>query len=171
MSTPRLVLDTSVVLAALLDSRTAARRHACSSRRSATGLVQLVVSAPVMAEYRRTVDEHAAGSHLDDPLGFVLDLGAAAEQVEPTAVQVVKADPSDDVYPGTALAGHASYLATFDRRHLLPLRSLEGRARPDAGRRPSRPPRPGLTAPYAAPVPRRASSFARTSWATSSVIG
>ena len=44
---------------------------------------------------------------------------AAAERVEPTGVQVVKADPSDDVYLGTALAGQASYLATFDRRHLL----------------------------------------------------
>ena len=65
-----------------------------------------------MAEYRRTVEEHAAGSRLEDPLGLVLDLGAAAERVEPTVVQVVKADPSDDDCLGTALAGQASYLLT-----------------------------------------------------------
>ena len=41
-------------------------------------------------------------------------------------VRVVKADPSDDVYLGTALAGRASYLATFDRRHLLPLDPWRG---------------------------------------------
>lgn len=125
MSAPRLVLDASVVLAALL---TPNRRSAYCVLVEAigTGLVQLVVSAPVMAEYRRTVEEHAAGSHLDDPLGFVLDLGAAAEQVEPTSVQVVKADPSDDVYLGTALAGQASHLATFDRRHLLRLDPWKG---------------------------------------------
>ena len=112
MTVPRLVLDASVVLAALL---TPNRRSASCLLVEAIGtsLVQLVVSVPVMAEYRRTVEEHAAGSRLEDPLGLVLDLGAAAERVEPTGVQVVKADPSDDV-------------ATFDRRHLLPLDPWRG---------------------------------------------
>jgi predicted nucleic acid-binding protein len=125
VTVPRLVLDASVVLAALL---TPNRRSASCLLVEAIGtsLVQLVVSVPVMAEYRRTVEEHAAGSRLEDPLGLVLDLGAAAERVEPTGVQVVKADPSDDVYLGTALAGQASYLATFDRRHLLPLDPWKG---------------------------------------------
>lgn len=81
---------------------------------------------PVAAEYRRTVEEHAAESHLEDPLGLVLDLAAAAELVEPVEIRVVKADPSDDVYLGTAVAGRADYLATFDRRHLLPLDPFKG---------------------------------------------
>lgn len=125
MTAPRLVLDASVVLAALL---TPNRRSASCLLVEAvgTGLVQLVVSVPVMAEYRRTVEEHAAGSRLDDPLGFVLDLGAAAELAEPVEVRVVKSDPSDDVYLGTALAGRADYLATFDRRHLLRLDPWRG---------------------------------------------
>lgn len=125
MSAPRLVLDASVVLAALL---TPNRRSASCLLVEAVGAgtVQLVVSAPVVAEYRRTVEEHAAESHLDDPLGLVLDLAAAAELVEPVEVRVVKADPSDDVYLGTALAGRADYLATFDRRHLLPLDPFKG---------------------------------------------
>lgn len=125
MTAPRLVLDASVVLAALL---TPNRRSASCLLVEAigTGLIQLVVSVPVMAEYRRTVEEHAGGSRLEDPLGFVLDLGAAAERVEPVEVRVVQSDPSDDVYLGTALAGRASYLATFDRRHLLRLDPWRG---------------------------------------------
>ena len=96
MTVQRLVLDASVVLAVLLNPN---RRSASCLLVEAIGtsLVQLVVSVPVMAEYRRTVEEHAAGSRLEDPLGLVLDLGAAAERVEPTVVQVVKADPSGDV--------------------------------------------------------------------------
>jgi predicted nucleic acid-binding protein len=39
---------------------------------------------------------------------------------------VVAADPSDNVYLGTALAGRADFLATFDRRHLLPLDPFRG---------------------------------------------
>ncbi len=122
MSAPRLVLDASVVLAPLL---TPNRRSASCLLVEAVGAgtIPLVVSAPVVAEYRRTVGEHAAESHLDDPLGLVLDLAAAAEPVE---VRVVKADPSGDVYLGTALAGRADNFATFDRRHLLPLDPFKG---------------------------------------------
>jgi predicted nucleic acid-binding protein len=125
VSVPRLVLDASVVLAALL---TPNRRSASCLLVEAigAGTVQLVVSALVVAEYLRTVEEHGAESHLPDPGALVLDLTKAAELVAPIEVQVVKADPSDDVYLGTALAGRASYLATFDRRHLLPLDPWRG---------------------------------------------
>jgi len=125
VSAPRLVLDASVLLAALL---TPNRRSASCLLVEAigTGTVQLVVSAPVLAEYQRTVEEHGWESRLEDPLGLVLDLHAAAEWVEPAQVRVVKADPSDDVYLGTALAGRATFLATFDRRHLLPLDPWKG---------------------------------------------
>jgi uncharacterized protein len=125
LSAPRIVLDASVVLAAVLASN---RRSASCLLVEAvgSGAVVLVVSPPIVAEYRRTVEDHRSDAHLDDPLGLVLDLAAAAELVEPVPVQVVKADPSDDVYLGTALAGRASYLATFDRRHLLPLDPFKG---------------------------------------------
>lgn len=125
MSAPRLVLDASVVLAALL---TPNRRSASCLLVEAigTGTVQLVVSAAIVAEYRRTAGEHGAEAQIEDPLGLVLDLAVAAELVEPVEVRAVKADPTDDVYLGTALAGRAEYLATFDRRHLLPLDPFEG---------------------------------------------
>ncbi len=125
MSVPRLVLDASVVLAALL---TRNRRSASCLLIEAigTGTIRLIASVPVVAEYRRTVEEHGSESNLEDPLGLVLDLAVAAEMVEPVEVRVVKADPSDDVYLGTALAGRASHLATFDRRHLLRLDPWRG---------------------------------------------
>jgi predicted nucleic acid-binding protein len=72
------------------------------------------------------VEEHRSDAQIKDPLGLAFDLAAAAELVEPVPVQDVKADPSDDVYLGTALAGRAAYLATFDRRHLLPLDPFKG---------------------------------------------
>jgi predicted nucleic acid-binding protein len=78
VSGPRLVLDASVVLAALLSP----------TRRSASCLL--------------------------------------VEAIGTAEVRVVKSDPSDDVYLGTALPGRTTYLATFDRRHLLPLDPWRG---------------------------------------------
>lgn len=125
MTSARIVLDASVVLAAVL---TPNRRSASCLLVEAVGagLVRLVVSAPVVAEYRRVVQEHRRAAHVADPMGLVLDLAAAAEVVEPAEVHAVLADPSDDVYLGTALAGRAGYLATFDRRHMLPLDPFKG---------------------------------------------
>jgi predicted nucleic acid-binding protein len=125
VSATRIVFDASVVLAAVL---TPNRRSASCLLVEAvgTGALILVVSPPLLAEYRRTVEERRSDAQIKDPLGLVLDLAAAAELVEPVPVQAVKADPSDDVYLGTALAGRAAYLATFDRRRLLPLDPFKG---------------------------------------------
>ena len=125
MTTPRVVLDASVVLAAIL---TPNRRSASCLLVEAVGagLIRLVASTPVVAEYRRVVGEHEAAAQVADPVGLVIDLAAAAELVEPAEVMAVVADPSDDVYLGTAIAGRAAYLATFDRRHLLPLDPFRG---------------------------------------------
>lgn len=125
MSRPRLVLDASVVIAAALTSN---RGSASCLLAAAVGAreVELVVSPPVVAEYLRTAAEHAASAHIPEPVGFVLDLIAAAESVTPEPVEEVREDPSDDVYLGTALAGRAGYLVTFDRLHLLPLDPFRG---------------------------------------------
>ena len=42
------------------------------------------------------------------------------------AVEVVKADPSDDVYLATALAGGARWVVTGNTRHLTPLDGYAG---------------------------------------------
>jgi putative PIN family toxin of toxin-antitoxin system len=119
------VLDASVVIAAVL-SRNRASASCLLIEAAAAGVVRAIVSAPVVEEYRRKVQSVRARARIADPLGLVLDLVAVAESVEPTAVHAVAADPSDDVYLGTAMAGRADYLATFDRRHLLPLDPFKG---------------------------------------------
>jgi hypothetical protein len=121
----RLVLDASVVVAAAL---TANRSSASCLLVAAvgTGEVQLVVSPPVVAEYVRTVSEHAASARIPDPVALVMDLVGSAESVTPEPVNAVRDDPTDDVYLGTALAGRAAYLVTFDRAHLLPLDPYRG---------------------------------------------
>lgn len=121
----RLVLDASVVIAAALTSN----RSSASCLLAAavgTGEVRLVVSPPVVAEYVRAMAEHAAGAQIPDPVAFVLDLIGSAESVTPEPVIAVQDDPTDDVYLGTALAGRASHLVTFDRAHLLPLDPFRG---------------------------------------------
>lgn len=125
MSRHRLVLDASVILAAALTSN----RSSASCLLVAavgTGEVQLVVSPPVVAEYLRTITEHARSARIPDPVTFVLDLVGSAESVTPDPMSAVQEDPSDDVHLGTALAGRASYLVTFDRAHLLPLDPFRG---------------------------------------------
>jgi putative PIN family toxin of toxin-antitoxin system len=125
VSRPRLVLDASVVIAAAL---TPNRRSASCLVTAAvcSGRIELVVSPPVVAEYRRTIAEHAASARINEPAAFLEDLIAAAEPVTPEPVEAVRHDPTDDVYLGTALAGRADYLVTFDRAHLLVLDPFRG---------------------------------------------
>ncbi len=125
MSRRRLVLDASVVIAAALSPNRSSA--ACLLVAAVgTGEVQLVVSPPVAAEYLRTIAEHAGSARIPEPLAFVLDLIGAAETVTPAPVKAVREDPSDDVYLGTAVAGRADCLVTFDRAHLLVLDPFRG---------------------------------------------
>jgi predicted nucleic acid-binding protein len=63
-----------------------------------------------------------------DPEGFLAWLVDSAVMVAGDLPQInaVRADPSDDVYLATALAGAAPFLVTGDRRHLLTLREFAG---------------------------------------------
>jgi putative PIN family toxin of toxin-antitoxin system len=127
MTASRVVIDASVMLAAI---RARNRRSASCVviGMAALGELVAIVSAPIVAEYRRKASEPEVreASQVPDPLRFALDLVAVAESVEPVTVRVVKHDPSDDVYLGTALAGRADYLVTFERAHLLPLDPFRG---------------------------------------------
>ncbi len=123
----RVVLDASVVIAAVC----ARNRRSASCilvEAAAVGLVRAIVSPPIVVEYRRKVadPEIAAAAQVPDPLRFALDLIEVAELVEPDLAEAVPGDPSDDAYLGTALAGRARYLVTFDARHLLPLDPFQG---------------------------------------------
>lgn len=120
-----MVFDASVVVAAAFTSN---RQSAACLLAVAvgTGDLTMIVSPEIVAEYRRTVVEHAALARSEDPVALVEDLVEAAETVTPEPVKAVRADPTDDVYLGTAIAAGAAFLVTFDRRHLLPLDPFRG---------------------------------------------
>jgi predicted nucleic acid-binding protein len=59
----------------------------------------------------------------------VAGLAAGADMVSPEMLpklRVVKADPDDDLFLATALAGGAQVLVSGDRRHLLSMREYAG---------------------------------------------
>ncbi len=122
----RAVLDCNVVVAAMLNPAGQPARLVGQVREA----FDLVWSAPIVAECHRVADYPRLRGRFQvrDPHGFVDDLAGAALMVtgDLPRVDAVPADPSDDVYLATALAGAAPWLVTGDRRHLLPLGRFAG---------------------------------------------
>lgn len=114
----RLVLDTTVMVAAI-------RSHAGASRRLLTAALErrltLVASVPLMIEYEAvlTREEHlaAAGLSLQD-VHIVLD--AVAAVMEPVNLEFLwrpaLKDADDDMVLETAVNGRADAIATFNLR-------------------------------------------------------
>lgn len=127
MTAPRVVIDASVMLAAVR-ARNRSSASCVLLRMASAGEVRAFISDPIVAEYRRKAldAEVLAAAAVADPLGLALDLVAVSESVEPAPIRVVTKDPSDDVYLGTAIAARAAYLLTFDKAHLLPLDPFRG---------------------------------------------
>lgn len=123
----RAVLDASVLVAAACSpNRQSASRLVL--RAVALRVVRPIVSAPVAAEYHRALTNPKLRRWLKvtRPDRFAAALVSLAEVVVPVEVSAVKADPSDDVYLGTALAGGAGHVVTLDRQHLIPLDGFRG---------------------------------------------
>ncbi len=122
----RAVLDCNVVVAAMLNPAGQPARLVGQVREA----FDLVWSPPIVAECHRVAGYPRLRGRfrVRDPHRFVDDLAAAALMVTADLPQVdaVPADPSDDVYLATALAGAAPWLVTGDRRHLLPLGRFAG---------------------------------------------
>lgn len=123
----RVVIDSSVVVAALAtpNPESASRLVLAAV---AAGLVDLVVTDELEAEYRRAVEypqvrRYAAKVNRQ---GFVDAIVATARRVEPESAEgAVPDDPGDDEVVAAALAGRADFLVTLDR-HLLDLAGLQG---------------------------------------------
>jgi len=122
----RAVLDCNVVVAAMLNPAGQPARVVGQVREA----FDLIWSPPIVAECRRVAayPRLRGRFRVRDPHRFMEDLAAAALMVEGDLPRVgaVPADPSDDVYLATALAGAAPWLVTGDRRHLLPLGRFAG---------------------------------------------
>lgn len=123
----RVVIDSSVVVAALATPNPeSASRVVLAS--VAAGLVDLVITDELEAEYRRAVEYPQVRRYAAkvDRQGFVDAIVATAERVEAGSVEgAVPVDPGDDKVVAAALAGRADFLVTLDR-HLLDLGGQPG---------------------------------------------
>lgn len=116
----RLVLDTSVLVAALRSDRGASRQLLLSAL---DGRIDVLISVPLMLEYEATLTrrEHLDASGLTVPqVGEILD--AFAKIAVPVPLRFLwrprLKDPGDEMVLETAVNGGADRLVTFNERHL-----------------------------------------------------
>lgn len=121
----RLVLDTNVIISALL--WTGAPKDLFDAVRE--GRFELFTSAPLLEELttvleRRKFEKKIAASGLT--VDEIVDRYAfLAKLVRPQSTQRIVADPKDDVVFGTALAAGADLIVSGDS-HLLTLKNYKG---------------------------------------------
>jgi len=123
----RAVLDCNVVITAALSAGKCA--ELLSRARQRDGF-ELVWSPPIVAECLRVIEyPKSTGKFRTDPRVLVERAMASAHMVATDllpAIDVVKADPSDNVYLATALAGGARWVVTGNTRHLTQLDGYAG---------------------------------------------
>jgi uncharacterized protein len=130
----RIVLDTNVVLSALLWRGTPYRLLDAIGQRSST---QLYSSTALLEELTDVLTRPSATKRLaliDKTAATVLaDYVEVIELVAPTTVpRVVPGDADDDQVIAAAVAAEANLIVSGDRKHLLPLGSHAGIAIVDA---------------------------------------
>lgn len=124
----RLVLDTNVVVAGLLWNGPPRRLIELAIKDQA---VELFSSPVLLAELTRTLDYtkfaariQAFGTSIEV---LVAQYAALVSLVTPTTIpRVVVGDADDDHVIAAAVAAHAEFIVTGDRKHLLPIGSHHG---------------------------------------------
>ncbi len=124
----RIVLDTNVVLSALLWRGTPHRLLASIRQRSN---IQIYSSTALREELADVLTRTSVAKRLAligrSAREVLADYVEAVELVEPTTVpRVVVGDADDDQVIATAVAAHADLIVSGDRKHLLPLASYQG---------------------------------------------
>lgn len=124
----RIVLDTNVVLSALLWRGKPHRLLATIAQQSG---IQLCSSPTPLEELAAVLSRPTVTKRLDvigrSALEVLADYVEVIELVEPDAVpRVVVADADDDQVVAAAVAARADLIVTGDRKHLLPLGSYKG---------------------------------------------
>lgn len=118
----RVVIDSSVIVAALATPNPESASRVVLAA-VAAGVVELVITDELEAEYRRAVEYPQVKRYAAkvDRQAFVDAIVGAAERVEASsAAGAVPADPGDDKVVAAALAGSAAFIVTLDN-HLLEL--------------------------------------------------
>ncbi len=119
----RLVVDTNVLVSALLSGASAAGAPCLARRR-----FRLLTSAAQLDEVMRVTRYPKIRARLAPALAgrLVNELRAVATVMTNLPVVAICADPNDDYLLATAQAGAADYLVTGDKRDLLGLRRHQG---------------------------------------------
>lgn len=123
----RLVLDTNVVVSALLWRGAPYRLLGLIRDRSEA--ITLFTSAPLLAELADVLTRPAVAKQLAviqrSAAQVLADYAAAVEIVQPVPIPRVAPDPDDDAVIATALAARADLLVTGDKA-LLGVRNYQG---------------------------------------------
>lgn len=129
--TVRAVVDTNVVVSGILSPG----GKPAAVLRAAGVTFQLVWTPGIVAEclrvlaYPRVAKVLAPTGRQEYARRVVAGLAAGADMVSPALLpklRAVEADPDDDLFLATALAGGARLLVSGDRRHLLSLGEYAG---------------------------------------------
>lgn len=124
----RIVLDTNVVLSALLWQGTPHRLLATIQQR---GDIQLITTTALLEEFADVLSRPSATRRLAmigrSASEILTDYVEATALIEPGEVlRVVVHDADDDQVIAAAVASRADLIVSGDRRHLLPLGSHQG---------------------------------------------
>lgn len=117
MNIPRIVIDTSVLISALLSQRGAAYRLLMLSD---SGLFETNLSVPLVAEYeavaKRMLDQMSLTlTDLDDILDYLCSVGQQRKIF--FLWRPFLPDPGDDMVLEIAVAAQAEYIVTFNQKH------------------------------------------------------
>ena len=129
--TVRAVLDTNVVVSGILSpgGKPAAVLRAAGVAFQLVWTPDIVVECLRVLAYPRIAKVLAPTRRQEYARRVVAGLAAGADMVSPEMLpklRAVKADPDDDLFLATALAGGAQTLVSGDRRHLLKMRGYAG---------------------------------------------
>ena len=120
------ILDASVIVAAI-----ATKNPQSASRivleAVARGACDLIITNDIEDEYLEVITKPKVIKAAPPGLNcraFISAIVKIAERIEPDRdVHVIDDDPDDDRYVAAALAGHVDVVVTFDRKHLLALKT------------------------------------------------
>lgn len=117
----RVVIDTNVFISSLVFGNKP--REAVGL--AMLGLCDLIVSEAILKETERILSTQFGWKRELVSLA-VTDIRGAAEMVEPHLAVTDCADPDDNRILEAAVEGHADYIVTGDKRHLLRMKAFRG---------------------------------------------
>jgi len=117
----RVVLDTNILVSAVLGGRLAAILDAWEA-----GQFTLLVNTEILREYRSVLARPKFGLNIEDVDNIIGYIFQQAEFVTTTLLSTVSSeDPADDKFLKVALTGQADCIVSGDN-HLLRLKACEG---------------------------------------------